>query len=316
MSYTEILILAIIQGLAELLPVSSSAHVIVAAKLLGQDTSSVEFVFLLVMLHTGTMFAVLIYFWPRWKKLLLVRPAPLGPVPVILPPRRMKEVAANPPAPSGLLATPRRHEPLTGWDFVKLVVVATALTVGLAYGLQKLIENVIIHGKIEELFKNLPLIGTSLFLVGLMIVAAGFCEIRFAPNPLTLRTALLIGLIQGLTLPFRGFSRSGSTISTGLFCGLSRQLAEDFSFALALALTPAVFVRQLQKLLEVYNPKTGPSLLELMTPGLVGMGFSFVAGLLALKVLSAVLEAGRWAWFGVYCILASGGVFAVWYYGL
>src|SRR5437016_9960026 len=71
MSYLTILLLAVIQGAAELLPVSSSAHVIFTAKLLGLRTSSPEFVFLLVMLHTGTMFAVLYYFWPRWRWLFL-----------------------------------------------------------------------------------------------------------------------------------------------------------------------------------------------------------------------------------------------------
>src|SRR5439155_2483873 len=61
-----IAVLAVIQGLAELLPVSSSAHVIVAEILLGFDPSSPEMTFLLVMLHTGTTFAVILYFWPRW----------------------------------------------------------------------------------------------------------------------------------------------------------------------------------------------------------------------------------------------------------
>ena len=66
----QILILAAIQGAAELLPVSSSAHVIVAEKLMGLNPSSPEMTFLLVMLHTGTMFAVLVYFWKRWLRLL------------------------------------------------------------------------------------------------------------------------------------------------------------------------------------------------------------------------------------------------------
>ena len=79
MDYFLILLLAVIQGAAELLPVSSSAHVIVAAKLLGvqKDAASPEFTFLLIMLHTGTMFAVIVYFWPRWKKLLFT-PVPSG----------------------------------------------------------------------------------------------------------------------------------------------------------------------------------------------------------------------------------------------
>src|SRR5580693_7881640 len=64
----QILILGLIQGAAELLPVSSSAHVIVAEKLMKLDPSSPNMTFLLVMLHTGTMFAVIAYFWTAWKK--------------------------------------------------------------------------------------------------------------------------------------------------------------------------------------------------------------------------------------------------------
>src|ERR1700722_18689237 len=66
MSLLNVAILAALQGLAELLPVSSSAHVILAQKLMGLDPSAPEMTFLLVMLHTGTMFAVLLYFARRW----------------------------------------------------------------------------------------------------------------------------------------------------------------------------------------------------------------------------------------------------------
>ena len=59
----KIVILAIIQGLAELLPVSSSAHVVVAERIMGLDASSPQMTLMLVMLHTGTMFAVIVYFW-------------------------------------------------------------------------------------------------------------------------------------------------------------------------------------------------------------------------------------------------------------
>src|ERR1700692_1730044 len=64
----QVILLAIVQGLAELLPVSSSAHVVVAEKLMGLDPSSPQMTLLLVMLHTGTMFAVIVYFWSQWKK--------------------------------------------------------------------------------------------------------------------------------------------------------------------------------------------------------------------------------------------------------
>src|SRR5277367_5534849 len=64
----QVIILAIVQGLAELLPVSSSAHVVVAEKLMGLDPSLPQMTLLLVMLHTGTMFAVIVYFWNQWKR--------------------------------------------------------------------------------------------------------------------------------------------------------------------------------------------------------------------------------------------------------
>lgn len=63
MWFLQVIILAIVQGLAELLPVSSSAHVIVAEKLMGMDATTPAATVLLVMLHTGTMFAVIVYFW-------------------------------------------------------------------------------------------------------------------------------------------------------------------------------------------------------------------------------------------------------------
>ena len=77
MTLIQILILALVQGLAELLPVSSSAHVIVAEKLLGLDPTSPAMTMLLVMLHTGTMFAVIVYFWRRWREAYFASPKQL-----------------------------------------------------------------------------------------------------------------------------------------------------------------------------------------------------------------------------------------------
>src|SRR5260370_37017564 len=68
MSILKVIILALVQGLAELLPVSSSAHVVVAEKLMGLDVSSPQMTLLLVVLHTGTMFGVFVYFWTQWNK--------------------------------------------------------------------------------------------------------------------------------------------------------------------------------------------------------------------------------------------------------
>lgn len=282
--YLKILLLALIQGAAELLPVSSSAHVIVAERLMGLDPSTPEMVFLLIMLHTGTMFAVLVYFWQRWRGIWLTKEA----------------TAEN--SKSG---ESRYH-------FLMMVLVATAVTGVVGYGLKIFLEQVVLvrwmgraKGEVEDLFRELPLVATALFAAGVLILVAGWRKQRAERTTLTLGVTLLIGLVQAVCLPFRGFSRSGATISTALLCDVERARAEDFSFALAVVLTPPVIVRGLYKLLKDRALQSSGQVLELLQPGLVGMVFSFLAGLLALKLLSAVLEKGRWRYFGYYCILAA-----------
>jgi undecaprenyl-diphosphatase len=189
-------------------------------------------------------------------------------------------------------------------------------------GLQFLIEKVILegmlgrpHGEVEELFKNLWLIGTALVAVGLLILASSVFDRAGPGGVLTPRSAVVIGLIQGLCLPFRGFSRSGATISVGLVCGLPRKFAEEFSFALAVALTPAVIVRYAWKLFR--SPEaSGTPWFELVLPGLIGMVLAFLSGLAGLWLLARVLEGGRWAWFGVYCLAFAGVVFFAAWWGL
>jgi undecaprenyl-diphosphatase len=68
LSFWQVIVLSIVQELAELLPVSSSAHVVVAEKLMGLDPASPAMTLLLVMLHTGTMIAVIVYFWRQWRE--------------------------------------------------------------------------------------------------------------------------------------------------------------------------------------------------------------------------------------------------------
>lgn len=125
-----------------------------------------------------------------------------------------------------------------------------------------------------------------------------------------------IGLIQALCLPFRGFSRSGATISTAMLLGIERRRAEEFSFALAVILTPPVILIELHRLLKASSTSGQPVHLEaLLFPGTVGMICSFFAGLLALRLLSSWLESGKWHYFGYYCLVLAGVVFFFAYKG-
>jgi len=319
MSLLHVIILAIVQGLAELLPVSSSAHVIVAEKLMGMNPSAPEMTLLLVMLHTGTMLAVIVYFWNRWRRTFL---------------NSMPEFK----------------------NFAVALIVATLLTGIVGGGIIEFIEKVMMrhqpHAWVEQLFNRLDLIAIALAAGGVLILIAGLVENRRAkshgtsgahsgasgtagpgapplPGASGARAAVTagvlenrgaaqtasasamtplqyssIGAIQGLVVPFRGFSRSGGTISIGLLLRVARRTAEDFSFALAVILTPPADAREVWRLYQSQHHNLA-AMVPSATPSILGMVFAFFAGLLALKWLSRWLETGRWHLFGIYCLAAA-----------
>jgi undecaprenyl-diphosphatase len=276
-----ILILAVVQGLAELLPVSSSAHVVITEKLLGLDPSSPPMTLLLVMLHTGTMFAVIVYFWRQWRDTYF------------------RSIAAFK-------------------KFAGLVVLATALTGLIGEAIIKIIEKSVFRGlpnaQIEDLFSHLELVAPALAVGGILILVAGIAEKRKSTqsltesNDLNARQAGIIGAVQGLCLPFRGLSRSGATISAGMLSGVAKSGAEMFSFALAVVLTPVVVAREVMRVMHVEHVAGTATFASAAFPSLLGAVFAFLAGLIALKWLSRWLEGGRWYLFGIYCLMAAVGV--------
>jgi undecaprenyl-diphosphatase len=156
------------------------------------------------------------------------------------------------------------------------------------------------------------LIAGALAAVGGLIIYAGLrAEKSPRHSEIQPAHAIWIGIVQGICLPFRGFSRSGSTISAGLLLGLSKQKLEEYSFALAVVLTPPVVAKEAYRLLKDHELNGQGSMLHLFLPGIVGMVFSFIAGLLALRWLSRWLESGRWQWFGYYCLVAAAGVLTI-----
>ncbi|WP_218831922.1 MULTISPECIES: undecaprenyl-diphosphate phosphatase [Alcaligenaceae] len=281
MHFLQILILAIVQGAAELLPVSSSAHVILAEKLMGLDPTTPEMTMLLVMLHTGTMFAAIVYFWKAW-------------------------IATYFSSFSAFRTNALR------------IVAATAATgvIGLAllFIIKRLVFGHASSFEIEHLFGNAVLMAVALAAAGVLIILSA--RIPERDGDLTLGRSVVIGAVQGLCLPFRGFSRSGATISTGLALGVSRRRAEEFSFALAVVLTPPVIAKEAWRLYQAAHANAAAggqavSYMHLLGPSLLGMVFSFLAGLLALRWLSKWLEQGRWHFFGIYCLAAACVVLAV-----
>jgi undecaprenyl-diphosphatase len=293
----QVIVLAIVQGLAELLPVSSSAHVVVAEKLMGMNPSTPQMTMLLVMLHTGTMFAVIAYFWRQWVQ--------------------------------AYFASADAFK-----RFLVRLIWATGITLVLGYALMKVVEHTLFKGapkaQIEDLFGRLDLVAPALACAGILILIAGFrkqkadsaekaaastaASITRRPGEnVTMGQAGWMGVLQGLALPFRGFSRSGATISIGMLTGAQKERAERFSFAMAVAITPLAIGREAWRVLHAvhYAAANGTpiDLRETVMMSLLGALFAFLAGLVALKWLSNWLEHGRWWVFGVYCLWASAMVF-------
>jgi undecaprenyl-diphosphatase len=277
--WLQIILLSLLQGAAELLPVSSSAHVILAEKLMGLDPSRPELTFLLVMLHTGTMIAVIVYFWNAWTRSYFSS------------------------SEQFMVALPK-------------LILASAITVVLGFAAKMVIEKIVLGGgpkaEVEQLFSNLPLVGGALAAAGILIIISGlFAKNRGDEGEVSLPASGLIGVVQALCLPFRGFSRSGATISTGMLLGIGKRQAEEFSFALAVIITPPVVGYELYRLLKLNAASAAPVHLDhLLLPGFVGMVCSFAAGLIALRLLSNWLESGRWHYFGYYCLAFAAVVFA------
>jgi undecaprenyl-diphosphatase len=278
MTFLNVIILAVVQGLAELLPVSSSAHVVVAEKLLGLDPSSPPMTLLLVMLHTGTMFAVIVYFWRQWMSTYF--------------------------------------KSMTAFKAIAVqVVLATVLTAAVGGIIVKAIEHLVLaRADIENLFSHLEFIAPALAVAGVLILWAGLRERREsasaggAAESLTATRAGIIGVVQGFCVPFRGLSRSGATISTGMLLGITKVQAEAFSFALAVVLTPPVVAREVLRLVHAARQGDAGDLSSVAGLSLFGALVAFVAGLAALKWLSRWLESGRWYLFGIYCLLAAAVV--------
>ena len=298
----QVIVLAIVQGLAELLPVSSSAHVIVAEKLFqrychGLDPTDPRMTLLLVMLHTGTMFAVIAYFWKQWKRTYFASADAFK-------------------------------------RFAVRVVWATGISLALGYALKKLIEHTLFKGApkavIEDLFGRLDLVAPALACAGVLILIAGLREkavagaaakeaaseagsiTRRPGGSVTMRQAGWMGLVQALALPFRGFSRSGVTISAGMLTEATKERAERFSFAMAVAITPVAIGWEAMRLVHATRDAAATGapvdLHGTVVLSLLGAFFSFLAGLAALKWLSNWLEHGRWHLFGIYCLAASAAV--------
>jgi undecaprenyl-diphosphatase len=267
----QALVMGLVQGLTEFLPVSSSGHLVVVPYLLGWDDPFITSLQFSVMLHLGTLVALLLYFRGDWLRL----------VPAGLATLRDRSFAGDPD---------RR----LAW----LIAVATVPALILGYLLNDLVET---------RFREVGLVALTLVLGGMILWVAERAGSRSrAIGELGFRGALGIGIAQAAAL-VPGISRSGISISAGLFAGLDREAAARFSFLMA---TPVTAAAGLYESISLVRGEAGFTIAT--GPLVVGMAASLVAGLVAIAVLLRFLRSHRTDVFVLYRVLLAFVVLAAW----
>jgi undecaprenyl-diphosphatase len=271
--WLQAVLLGLVQGLTEFLPVSSSGHLVLAQKWLGDDfLAASDPVFFDLVLHMGTLVPI---FWFYRVELRGILGSPFaGP--------RLSEAG-------GLGAWLRGNE--SRW-LAAMVVVGSVPTAAIGLGFQDVFE---------DLFSTVGPVCIALMVTGALLIATRFAAQRDQALALTLIGALLIGTIQGIAI-IPGISRSGSTIALALFLGLDRGLAARFSFLLSV---PAILGAMLLVLARPSETAgVGPGALQ---PGSIdwlplfcGFASAAIVGYLALALLVGIVKKGglhRFAWY-------------------
>jgi undecaprenyl-diphosphatase len=270
MTWYQALILGMVQGASEFLPISSSAHLVLVPWLLGWQFEPIAFFIFSVTVHWGTLAAVVLAL--RDDLLRFGRAALLA-----LVHRR-------------LLETP---EATLAW----LLLIAT---------LPGALAGILLGGLVEQAFSNPPAVaGLLLGTAGLLALGERSRSIR-AANPaefrplksLRIRDAILIGLAQAVAL-LPGISRSGATIAAGLFRGLDRVDAVRFSFLMSV---PIIFGAGLVALTDLAGEPGAARTLPSLVIGFLAAG---VVGFIAIRWLLRYLAGGSLRGFAVYCALAG-----------
>ncbi len=270
MTLIQALILGIVQGLTEFLPVSSSAHLVVVPALMGV-TPGVAFD---AFLHLGTLTAVAGYFW---RDILAVIGAFF---------RSLADI------PRGRFAQGLRQDTMK--KLAWLLIVGSIPAAVLGYLFRKFFEG---------LFSSVMTTALLLIGTGVMLIAAELVKRREKTlGDISLGHGFVIGLAQAVAIA-PGISRSGATISAGLFLGLERPLAARFSFLLSIPAILGATVLQLKGITAGFQGGAGIFL--------AGFLAAAVCGWLAIRTFLRIIRGKALLGFGVYCILAGLSILVI-----
>ena len=270
MDLISYIILGIVQGLSEFLPISSSGHLVLAKKWLGVSDGGATFE---VMVHFGTLISVVFYFKDDIVSLLrdgtkhatkFIKFAFIG---------LKKDIDRD-----------DLYAPYYLW-FI-LISMIPAGYVGIVY-----------KDDIEHLFSNLTVTLTCLAITGLIMLISPLAKER--KKSFGSIGAFIIGTVQAIAI-LPGISRSGSTIVAGMFLGYKREFIAKFSFLMSL---PVIFGAFLLKLRDLFQ--TDVTIDQWMAYGL-GTIAAAISGYFAIVLVMKLVQKGKFFYFGIYCLIISG----------
>ncbi len=274
MNWLQALLLGIVQGLTEFLPVSSSGHLLIVRELLGVDGEG--FLDFTVTVHLATVLSTIVVFWKPICGLF-----------------------------AGLFKFKYNDE--TDYIFKIVVSMIPVALVGFLF-----------KDKVEALFDDsLTTVAVCLLITAVLLLFSdyagrwfsgnGFAGRRsgFARNGISYWQALAVGMGQACAVA-PGLSRSGTTIATGLICGVKREVMAQFSFLMVLV--PIIG----EQMLDLLKAATGEAALGGgLSPVCLVLGFfaAFFSGLLACKAMVALVRKARLGWFALYCVIVAVLIF-------
>ena len=281
MEWFEAILLGLVQGLTEFLPVSSSGHLVIGREVLGVEASD-DLAFE-VIVHAATVLSTIVVFRKQIWDLLRGFFCGLKGLKVE---RRGGSVA--------LVCNDQT-------DYLLKIVVSMipVMVVGLFF-----------KDRVEALFGSIHVVGGALIVTALLLF---FSDYASRPghksifpentyrNGISYWQALAVGLGQAFAV-IPGLSRSGTTISTGLICGVRREVMAQFSFLMVLV--PILG----ETFLEVVGGEFGASSVGAL-PLVIGFVSAFLSGLFACKVMIALVKKAKLSWFALYCLIAAVCIF-------
>ena len=268
MTILNAVILGLVQGVAEFLPISSSGHLAILQDLFGMTTAEEGHLFFDVLLHLGTLVSIFVMYWGDIA----------GMVREVFAVLRGGRWADGRPA--GALPQARL--------FLMIVLATLPLVIVLP-----------VNGYVEQLYYMPAFVGAMLILTGaLLYVSDRMPRGRKTERTMRMSDALLIGLCQCVaTIP--GLSRSGTTITAGIATGLDRTFAMKFSFLMSI---PAVLGAKLLSVIDAISEGIDPSLIPAY---LMGMLAAMISGIAAIWVMKLISRKSRFGGFSYYCLGAG-----------